>query len=78
MSQQRTHPAKGVLAVRRISQTAAAVAIGCSRTHLCLVLNGEVAPSDDLKRRLSTFLGEPVDALFADIERCVCGRAVLA
>lgn len=58
------HPAKGVLAVRRITQRAAATALGCNPRHLNAVLNGERKGSDSLKRRLADYLGRPVSELF--------------
>jgi transcriptional regulator with XRE-family HTH domain len=72
------HPAKGVLAVRRISQREAAVAIGCTPAYLCSVLNGAVRPSASFRARLAGFLREPEDRLFLPSGRCVCGRAVSA
>jgi transcriptional regulator with XRE-family HTH domain len=69
-------PAKGRLAVRRISQREAAQALGCSPEHLCAVLNGRSRASDDFKQRLATYLGEPVDQLFRGARRCRCGREV--
>lgn len=72
------HPAKGVLAVRRISQREAAAAIGCNAAYLCSVLNGAVRPGARFRQRLATYLGEPEERLFLPAGRCACGRAVPA
>lgn len=67
------HPAKGVLAVRRISQREAATAIGCTPAYLCSVLNGSVRPSAGFRQRLAAYLGEPEERLFLPTGRCACG-----
>lgn len=73
------HPAKGVLAVRRISQREAARAIGCTATYLCSVLNGSVTPSEQFRQRLAAYLGEPADGLFRPAPaRCHCGQGATA
>lgn len=73
-------PAKGVLAMRRISQREAARAIGCTATYLCSVLNGAVAPSEQFRQRLALYLNEPAEQLFRPRPRprCRCGREVVA
>lgn len=78
MSDTEAHPAKGVLAVRRISQREAATAIGCTPAYLCSVLNGTVRPSARFRQRLATYLAEPEERLFRPTGRCACGRAVPA
>lgn len=57
-------PAKGVLAVRRITQRSVASALGCDYRHLSAVLNGERRGSERLKQRLAEYLGRPVTELF--------------
>lgn len=71
-------PAKGILAVQRISQREAAEAIGCTATYLCSVLNGAVTPSEQFRQRLAAYLDQPVEHLFRTRARCQCGREVLA
>lgn len=78
MARTEAHPAKGILAVRRISQRTAAGAIGCTPEYLCSVLNGSLPPSARFRRNLSEYLGEPEERLFLSAGRCVCGRAVPA
>ena len=58
------HPAKGILAVRRLTQRDVAAGIGCNATYLCSVLNGERRPSSAFQSRLAQYLGVPVSELF--------------
>ena len=60
----RAHPAKGVLAVRRMSQRDTAAAIGCHPVYLCAVLNGERRASAAFQARLAQYLGVPASELF--------------
>lgn len=78
MRDTQAQPAKGILAVQRISQREAAEAIGCTATYLCSVLNGAVSPSEQFRQRLATYLEQPVERLFRSSARCQCGREVVA
>lgn len=71
-------PAKGILAIRRISQREAARAIGCTATYLCSVLNGNVTPSAEFRQRVADYLDQPAEHLFRASRRCPCGREVAA
>lgn len=60
------HPAKGILAVRRLTQRDVAAGIGCNPTYLCSVLNGERRASAAFQSRLAQYLGLPASELFVD------------
>ena len=59
-------PAKALLALRDINQTAAARDLGCTPHCIGRVLNGRERPSDDFKARLAEYLDTPAVELFVD------------
>lgn len=60
----RAHPAKGLLAVERRRQTDVAAAIGYCAAYVGRVLNGDIEPSPEFRRRLCEYLGRPEHELF--------------
>lgn len=70
----RPHPAKGELAVRRISNRQVAAALELSEQHTGRVLNGFERVSPRFRRKLSKSLGLPANELFHDDDELVGGR----
>jgi len=60
------HPAKGILAIRRITIRRAAATIGVSELVLGRILNGHERPSARVRGSLSALLSLPEAQLFAD------------
>jgi transcriptional regulator with XRE-family HTH domain len=58
------HPAKGILAARRLALTTTAEAVGCNAHTFGRVLNGYVTPWPALRRKLAEFLKLPEEELF--------------
>ena len=59
-------PAKGVLALRRISNRAVARHLQCSETWVGRVLLGQQPPPATFRRALAEMLGLPENELFRD------------
>jgi len=64
--QRSAHPAKGILAVRRVTIRRAAATIGISELVLGRVLNGNEHPTPRIRAGLSALLGVPESELFDD------------
>jgi transcriptional regulator with XRE-family HTH domain len=62
------HPAKGVLATRRITNKRVAGLYGCSPLYVGRVLNGYEKPPKRFRAFLSELLGMPEDDLFHEEE----------
>jgi hypothetical protein len=62
------HPAKGVLATRRISNRRVARALACSPTWVGRVLNGHVPAPERFRSGLAELLDYPEALLFHDPE----------
>jgi transcriptional regulator with XRE-family HTH domain len=60
------HPAKAVLALRRITNRAIAQHLGVSAHYVGRVLNGYVKPSARVRAGLAEYLQVPVAELFRD------------
>ena len=60
------HPARGILAIRRISVRQAAATIGVSEQFLGRCLLGHVPPSQRVRDGLSRLLNVPTSDLFFD------------
>jgi transcriptional regulator with XRE-family HTH domain len=60
------HPAKGVLAVRRITIRDVAAHLGYSPTYISKALNGWHSPSPRLRAGIAEMVGLPESALFRD------------
>jgi transcriptional regulator with XRE-family HTH domain len=62
------HPARGVLAQRRITISATARQLGVSEQYLSRALLGHVSPSARIRQGLSELLGLPETELFFPTE----------
>lgn len=62
------HPAKGELAVRRITNRRLAADYGCSETFVCRVLNGWQPPPARFRALVAETVNLPESELFHDSE----------
>ncbi len=65
-TQQAAHPAKGILAIRRITIRRAAATIGISELVLGRILNGYERPSARVRAGLAALLSLPEAQLFLE------------
>lgn len=59
-------PAKGILALRRITNRQVASSLGCSTAWVGRVLNGHVEPPERFRQALSSLLDTPISELFRE------------
>ncbi len=57
-------PAKAVAAQRRIRNTDIAAAVGLTPAYVGRILNGLVVPSEQVRRDIAAYFGEPEQELF--------------